>query len=179
MEEGGCVTVVTDPAVGRYLRASRAIRAGEVLLSERPSAWWVDPSFRQTTCARCLAACGDAQQREACQACGGAVWCSAACRTEDADRHAVLAPWIKASEAWRKKRAAAETAGTGPCKGAAAEAESEEAVGEEEATEDASLLACAASVAALHAFDRHTFDRVWAMHGDSSGMPEIAPRCLR
>ena len=100
MEEGGCVTVVTDPAVGRYLRASRAIRAGEVLLSERPSAWWVDPSFRQTTCARCLAACGDAQQREACQACGGAVWCSVACRTEDADRHAVLAPWIKASEAW-------------------------------------------------------------------------------
>jgi len=161
MEEGGCVTVVTDPAVGRYLRASRAIRAGEVLLSERPSAWWVDPSFRQTTCARCLAACGDSQQREACQACGGAVWCSAACRTEDADRHAVLAPWIKASEAWRKKRAVAETAGT--CKGAVAEAEAEEAV-EEEATEDASLLACAASVAALHAFDRHTFDRVWAMH---------------
>ena len=54
--------------------------AAALALRQAPLLHYVAEAFAQSACARCLRLLGPEAPREACQACGAAVWCSAACR---------------------------------------------------------------------------------------------------
>lgn len=161
----GNVHVGHSEAQGRFLIASRSIAAGEVVLAEAPSVWWLDARRRHDTCARCMAE----KITVKCAACSGFAWCSEECRVEDIARHHACCRVISASETSLQQLI--------PGYGTNCDATAlEESAAIEEFFEEATLLTCVAHMLELRASDPSAFDDVWAMEAKLSSLTAAEER---